>query len=207
MERFNQEDNFFKKLKPERESFSESDSRIIKTIEDQESLSIKGDFSSEDYIDELNNQIKTREIIGKDGKVVAEESWEEEKRDAELGEKIEALRLKYVKLREEIKERQIILDELRDSKSGAERAAKKLNWKELTSRERNSVVTDMMRNAEDRIGRLKNKIEKNQIELTPLILEFGEIQEAMESLSELVNVHMTNERGELENEGYKFNLN
>lgn len=117
------------------------------------------------------------------------------------------MRLKYVKLREEIKERQIILDELRDSKIGAERAAKKPNWKEITSKERNSVVTDMMRNAEDRIDRLKNKIEKNQIELTPLIVEFGEIQEIIESLSELVNVRMTNEKGELENEGYKFNLN
>lgn len=197
----------FEKLEPKRKSFSESDSKIKKTIEDQESFSIKGDVSSEDYIDELNNQIQTRKIIGKEEKILNEQSWEEVIRDEELIEKINNLRVKYAKLKEEIKERQIILNELRYSKSGAERAAKNLNWKELVSKEGNSVVKTMMRNAEDRIERLRKNIETQEIEMMQLHQELGEIDNMMEMLTGLIRKEIPGEEKTVGNQTYDFNQN
>ncbi|MDQ5901620.1 MAG: hypothetical protein QG580_335 [Patescibacteria group bacterium] len=207
MERFNQEDDFFKKLKPERESFVEPDADIINTLEDQENISIKGDVSSEDYIDELNNQIQTRKIIGKEGKILNEQSWEEIIRDEELVEKINNLRIKYAKLKEEIKERQIILNELRYSKSGAEQSAKNLNWKELVSKEGNSVVKTMMRNVEDRIERLRKNIETQEIEMIQLHQQLGEIDNIMEMLTGLIRKEIPGEEKTVGNQTYDFNQN
>jgi hypothetical protein len=149
----------FEKLEPKRKSFHEVDNKIEKTLKKQQDISIVGDISAENYTEDLNQAVIQRKIIGREEKVVDEDSWEEERRDEQLSEKMENLRLKFVKLREEIKERQIIINELRQTKYGAEKSAKNLNWKELTSKERNSVTTEMMRTAEDRIERLSNKIQ------------------------------------------------
>lgn len=203
---------FFKKMfkaeSPKNKIDQETNPKILDVIQDQSEIGGGlTDVSLGNYTNELNDLVKQREIIGKEGKVVAETSGEEEKRDAELGEKIEALRLKFVSLREEIKERQIIINELRQTKYGAEQSAKKLNWKEMVSKERNMVVTEMMRTAEDRIERLRVKIERNQIELTPLIQELGGIEEIINSLTELIKVEIKNEKDEVVTKGYNFSQN
>lgn len=203
---------FFKKMfkaeSPKNKIDQETNPKILDVIQDQSEIGGGlTDVSLGDYTNELNDLVKQREIIGKEEKVVAETSGEEEKRDAELGEKIEALRLKFVSLREEIKERQIIINELRQTKYGAEQSAKNLNWKEMVSKERNMVATEMMRTAEDRIERLKVKIERNQIELTPLIQELDGIEEIINSLTELIKVEIKNEKDEVVTKGYDFSQN
>lgn len=203
---------FFKKIKPEEsKQFNikeEKNSKILETLKDQ--VDIGGgltDRSLHDFNKELNQRIKQREDTNTENNVIPEKSWEEIKRDAELGEKIEALRLKFVGLREEIKERQIIINELRQTKYGAEQSARNLNWKEMVSKERNMVATEMMRTAEDIIERLRTKIERNQIELTPLILELGEIEEKINSLTELVRQEIPDEEKTVGNQRYDFNQN
>lgn len=203
---------FFKKIFPEKSSKNikeEQNPKMVETINDQ--INFGGgltDVSIEDHTDELNEIAENRKLFNKEGGSVSmEESWEEEKRDSKLVEKLNELRVKYAKLKEEIKERQIILNELRYSKSGAERAVKNLNYRDMTSKERNIIAVDMMRGAEDRIERLTNKINKGEIEMVTLHQELGQIDEEMSMIAGLIPSQISDEDKTVGNQRYKFEQN
>lgn len=198
----------FKKIFNKNEKgFKPNDKKTEEILEKQRDLKIIGDIKSNDFVTGLNQEIKTREIIGKDGTVANNGSWEEEKRDDELIERINKLRIDYGKLKEEIKERQIILNELRYSKNGAERSVKSLNFKGIVSKERDMITVEMMRGAEDRVERLRKKLEKGEIEIAPLYQELGEIEETLDLLTGLMKKEIPDEEKTIGNQGYDFNQN
>lgn len=198
----------FKKIFNKNEKgFEPNDKKTEEILEKQRDLKISGDINSNDFVTDLNQEIKTREIIGKDGPVAKDGSWEEEKRDDELIERINKLRIDYGKLKEEIKERQIILNELRYSKNGAERSVKSLNFKGIVSKERDMITVEMMRGAEDRVERLRKKLEKGEIEIAPLYQELGEIEETLDLLTGLMKKEIPDEEKTIGNQGYDFNQN
>ncbi len=198
----------FKKIFNKNEKgFEPNDRSTEEILNKQKDLEIHGDISSNDFVGGLNQEIKTREIIDRDGAVANDGSWEEEKRDNELTERINSLRIEYGKLKEEIKERQIILNELRYSKSGAEKSVKNLNAKDLVSKDRDMITVEIMRGAEDRVERLRKNLEKGEIEIVPLYKELGEIEETLNLLTNLIKKEIPDEEKTVGNERYNFEQN
>lgn len=184
----------------------EKDPKIKDTMDDQFTIGGRTDVSIEDFTDELNKKVHERKVIGDENGVAAnEESWEEESQGYVLENNLNDLRIKYAKLREGIKERQTIINELRYSKNLTEKAVQNLNIKEMSLKERNFNVTEIMRNTEDRVERLSNKIRNHEEKLIPLYQELGELESIITSVAKLIN--SPDEKDTVGDVKYKFELN
>ncbi len=183
--------------------------KIKDTISDQLEIGKrKTDLSIEDFSGEINKAIKKREVIeDKEGPVEDGYSWEELKREEQLDEKLHELRIKFAALKEEIKERQVILNELRYTKSGISSAVRNLNLKDMSSRERDVFVVETMRNAEDRLERINSKIISNEMEIAPLYKELGQIQEMINSIAILMDDPEKNTEKTVGEQKYDFTQN
>lgn len=197
----------FEKFFPKSKKITkEKNPKIEDTIADQLEVG-KTDLSVEDFHDRLNKSIETRKILGGEEPVTDTYSREEIERDNQLGERLHQLRIGFAGLKEEIKERQTILNELRYSKSGIDTAVRNLNFKDMNSKERNIFVVETMRNAEDRLERINHKIKSNEIEIVPLYQELGHIEEMIKSLAILMNNSEQLPDKTIAKQGYDFNQN
>lgn len=180
--------------------------KIKDTISDQLEIGKgKTDQSIEDFSGEINKAIKKREVLeDKEGPVEDGYSWEELKREERLDERLHELRIKFAALKEEIKERQIILNELRYSKSGTDSAIQNLKSNNAQS---NSYVLEKIEGGEKRLERIKQKILTNEIEMVPLHQELGQMEEMINSITILMNDPEKNTGKTVGEQKYDFTQN
>lgn len=180
----------------------EKDPKIKDTVDDQFIVGGRTDVSIEDFTDELNQKEQQRRVIGKENTPTEnEESWEEQQRDLELNNSLSDLMFKYTQLKERIEQKEESIEMTTSKKENTNISVLKLNTRDMSSRERSSTLVDIMRNAEDRIERINNKLKIEHQEILPLKKEL----EGLDSMIQSISILMSNNGKD--GEKYKFNLN
>lgn len=186
---------FFERFSPKNKSIRPEGPATKKAIQNQENIGIRGDVSAENYIPELNKNVETRELNDKDsGPVSAGQPWEDMAQQEQIVERFHALNEKYNEIAQEIKKRTNDKQELSLTYEGAVRASHNLNMKSLDRKGGKDIdVQEQMRNAEDRVERLKRKLDQRDVEIMPLYHELGDVEAEIEILAGLMNDELPGE--------------
>ena len=99
--------SMFERLFPKKGIYKEDES-TRDALRNQEDIGIKGDVSQEDYINQLNKKVETRNITNTKEPVSNERSWEDEAQQVIIRKRFDDLNERYFALSKELKKKILI---------------------------------------------------------------------------------------------------
>lgn len=175
---------FFKKIKPEKESkvIGKMDNSIEEIIQDQKDFGIKSESSIENEdIETLNEHVSS----GSE-QIDTGTPFEEIEQQEQISTRFEDLMIRYNDLKTGIKAEGVNLDFLKQMKESAFSSAKNLNLKRLKESGASENLIKTMENAENRIERLSKQILNKEIIISQAEIELGKISAEIEMISGLM---------------------
>lgn len=175
---------FFKKIKPEKESkvIGKMDNSIEEIIQDQKDFGIKSESSIENEdIETLNEHVSS----GSE-QIDTGTPFEEIEQQEQISTRFEDLMIRYNDLKTGIKAEGVNLDFLKQMKESAFSSAKNLNLKRLKESSASENLIKTMENAENRIERLSKQILNKEIIISQAEIELGKISAEIEMISGLM---------------------